>query len=433
MQVSLNVKKRVFSTRGTEKIIAFFAAAFYLQNIFSQGTHNSDYYVSWIEQFTNGGLFTLYHVNLDEGEAGFEGLTVPYPPFSLYILGLVTKIISPFSALGSQKYLVASNLTSMIFIFLTFFLLLWWREKSNIKSPVIFLVTPSIILISPILGYQDPMVGFFILAAFISIENRKTGLAGCLCSMAIFSKQLALIPIFGLLIFVVIILDKVKIRKFFLGITITSTLILSPFISTGTLDQYLRAQGLASVHTMLSANNPNLPWLFGIILKRVLPDLILFSNNSQTTILVGESNLRKFLYLLTAVLFIATIFVWVVIQIRRKFLQHAPSFVIGAICVSSYNLFCLGVHENHVYMLLPLLFALSSKATFTKAYAAVSLGLAINLVMTRGPNIAGGSIVHEKFLPISVQVILSLIVLSLYSYAHIKIYKWQPNLRKSIK
>ena len=179
-------KKQVFSKiknsfpliNSTEKLIGLIAAVFYLRNIFSKGTHNSDYYVTWIEQFTNGGFFLLYHVNIGEDNADFEGLTVPYPPFSLYILGLVAKIISPISALGSQRYLVASNLTSIIFIFLTYFLLLKWRDNSNIKSPVLFLITPSIILISPILGYQDPMVGFFILAAFVSIENRKMGLAG---------------------------------------------------------------------------------------------------------------------------------------------------------------------------------------------------------------------------------------------------------------
>lgn len=413
-------------TQGIEKIIVLFLAVFYLRNIFSKGTHNSDYYVRWIEQFIKGEFFSLYHVKIGHDAADFEGLTVPYPPFSLYVLGLVVKIISPISALENQKYLVASNLTSIIFVFLTYYLLLKWRDKRNIKSPVIFLLTPSIILISPILGYQDPMVGFFTLAAFISIENKKMGWAGSLCAMAILSKQLALIPTFGLSIFVILVFDRAKVTKFFLAMTFMGAVILSPFIATGTLDQYVKAQGLASAHTMLSANNPNFPWLFGAILKRVFPDVIFFGNNSQTTILIGESHLRKFFYLLTAVLFIISIFIWLILQIRSKLLLHTPSFVIGAICVSSYNLFCLGVHENHVYLLLPLLFALTSKSIYSKAYAAVSVGLAINLVVTRGPNIANWNLIDWN-LPLGlIQVFLSLLVLVLYSYAHLEMYRRKP-------
>ena len=75
-------------------------------------------------------------------------------------------------------------------------------------------------------------------------------------------------------------------------ITITSTAILSPFIATGTLDQFLKAQGLASVHTMLSANNPNFPWLFGFLLKGKFPDVISLGNGSQTTILKPKKTIH---------------------------------------------------------------------------------------------------------------------------------------------
>ena len=61
----------------------------------------------------------------------------------------------------------------------------------------------------------------------------------------------------------------------------------------------------------------------------------------------------------------------------------APLYV-GAVAISAYNLFSFGVHENHVFMLIPILFALTNSQVGKRIYFAASTALGLNLFTTGG-------------------------------------------------
>ena len=56
----------------------------------------------------------------------------------------------------------------------------------------------------------------------------------------------------------------------------------------------------------------------------------------------------------------------------------------GAICITAYNLISFGVHENHVFMLIPVLFALTNSGSTKKIYLVASTALGLNLLATGG-------------------------------------------------
>ena len=356
----------------------------YLLFIFSNGTQNTYYFQKWIAGLVQGDFFALYHVIPHVGSMTTENLTVPYPPFSLYTMGIVAKILIFFGGQYQSVFLIASNLTSVIFTFLTTTVLAFWIKGQGNSNVFYYMVTPAVFIVSPLLGYQDSIMSFFILGALLAYEKEMYLMTGIAASMAIFSKQLAVMPMFGLGILILLSLNRRMITKTAIGFVSTSTLILYPFISTGTLAGYFHAQGLASVHTMMSAQNPNFPWLISVIKRITTHGLFSVQSYSSSPYQIENRNLRQIIYLTFAMLTILIIINYVFIWTRKLGALKISSLYVGAVSISAYNLFSFGVHENHVFMLLPVLFAIIDSQQSKLIYIVVSSALGLNLLSTGG-------------------------------------------------
>ena len=401
----------------------------YLALVSSKGTHNSDNFVIWVSEFLNGNFFAQYHTVPYQGVLESDTLMVPYPPLSLYILGAVAKVIISFGGNSSNNLLIATNLTSIIFTFATGALLAFWGKSHLIMPPILYLLTPVVFLMAPVLGYQDSIMSFFVLAAFVAAEKKSWAISAAMAAMAIFTKQLAVMPIFGLGLIVLLTLRWRVILRFAIAFLVISATILSPFIFTGTLPAYFRAQGLASVHTMMSAQNPNVPWLIAQICRIIQHGISNTESYSTLPLRIMNDNLRQLLYLsfgaFSALLILSWFYYWFR---RRQITQISPLFA-GAIAVSSYNLFSFGVHENHSFMLMPILFALVGKGPNRRIYVLATTALAINLVATSG---LGRSV---TWVPIVVYesgflyALVSIICLILYSLALWELWRTKPILR----
>lgn len=338
----------------------------------------------WVSEFLKGKFFAQYHTIPYQGVLESDSLMVPYPPLSLYILGVIAKVIIFFFGDARNNLLIATNLTSIIFTFMTATLLVFWGKSYSIIPPIYYLLTPAVFLMAPILGYQDSIMAFFILAAFIAAEKKSWAISAVMAAMAIFTKQLAVMPIFGLGLIVLFSLKWRVILRFCITFFITSTAILSPFILTGTLPAYFRAQGLASVHTMMSAQNPNIPWLISQIYRIFEYGFFNSESFSTSPLRIMNDNLRQLLYLAFGASSALFILGWFYYWSRRKQNSHISPLFAGAIAASSYNLFSFGVHENHVFMLMPILFALSGSVQERRIYLLATSAFAINLIATSG-------------------------------------------------
>jgi len=362
----------------------FIVGSIYLLFIFSQGTQNTRYFQEWIAGFVHGDFFSLYHVVPNHGALQADNLTVPYPPFSLYLLGIVAKILIFFGGEFHSVFLIASNLTSVLFTLATALLLYYWGQKRAILSPTWYLLTPAVFLISPILGYQDSIMSFFILGALLAAEADKYFLAGACASLAIFSKQLAVMPMFGLGLLLLLTIQWRVIIKTVVGFVVTTLVILSPFIATGTLAAYFHAQALASVHTMMSAQNPNFPWLISLFSRITTHGLFSEESYSSLPYQIENQAPRQKIYLSFALLTISIIITYLLFWSRKIGIKQISPLYMGAVSISAYNLFSFGVHENHVFMLIPILFALANNEPNKRIYLAASTALGINLLSTGG-------------------------------------------------
>ena len=426
---------RKFQAKGTQILNLlsqtkyFFVLIGYLAFVSSKGTHNSDNFVMWISGFLDGNFFPLYHTVPYQGVLASESLMVPYPPLSLYILGVVAKVIVFFAGDSSNAILIATNLTSIIFTFMTAALLAFLGRTNSIMSPVLYLLTPVVFLISPILGYQDSIMSFFVLAAFIAAEKKSWALSAAMAAMAVLTKQLAVMPIFGLGLIILLTLQWRIIIRFTITFLLISTTILSPFILTGTLPAYFRAQGLASVHTMMSAQNPNVPWLIGQISRIIDHGIFNAESYSALPLRIVNDNLRQFLYLSFGAFSALFILFWFFYWMKKlDGFQISPIFA-GALAISSYNLFSFGVHENHAFMLMPILFAVVGNRQNRKIYVLASTALAINLIATSGLGRSLPSVpvlIYESGFLYS---LVSIICLILYTLALWELWKTRPALQ----
>jgi hypothetical protein len=426
---------RKFQAKGTQILNLlsqtkyFLVLIGYLAFVSSKGTHNSDNFVMWISDFLNGNFFPLYHTVPYQGVLASESLMVPYPPLSLYILGVVAKVIVFFAGDSSNAILIATNLTSIIFTFMTAALLAFLGRTNSIMSPVLYLLTPVVFLISPILGYQDSIMSFFVLAAFIAAEKKSWALSAAMAAMAILTKQLAVMPIFGLGLIVLLTLQWRIIIRFTITFLLISATILSPFILTGTLPAYFRAQGLASVHTMMSAQNPNVPWLIGQISRIIDHGIFNVESYSALPLRIVNDTLRQFLYLSFGAFSALFILFWFFYWMKKlDGFQISPIFA-GALAISSYNLFSFGVHENHAFMLMPILFAVVGNRQNRKIYVLASTALAINLIATSGLGRSLPSVpvlIYESGFLYS---LVSIICLVLYTLALWELWKTRPTLQ----
>ena len=397
----------------------------YLLFVGSKGTHNTIYFEQWIEGFVQGDFFALYHVIPYQGILETDSLTVPYPPHSLYILGAIAKILILFWGEFSSVYLVASNLTSIIFTMLTALLLTFWERDRGNLSAVLYLLTPTVFLIAPILGYQDTIMSFFVLAALVAAEKERFLIAGIAAALAVFSKQLAVMPMFGLGILILFTTPWRTIAKALLGFATATLAILAPFIATGTLAAYFQAQALASVHTMMSAQNPNLPWLISVIYR--INSFGLFNEKSYSALPYQIDNQvwRQKIYLSFAVFTILVILLYFAHWSRRIGRKNLSPLYVGAISISAYNLFSFGVHENHVFMLIPVLFALTNSGGTKKIYIAASTALGLNLIATGG---LGRSISDFPLLAIENSFAYSSVgMLCLVAYVWVFYELWRSN------
>jgi hypothetical protein len=270
---------------------------------------------------------------------------------------------------------------------------------------------------------------FGVLAAFVAAEKKSWAISASMASMAILTKQLAVMPIFGLGIIILLTLQWRIILRFTITFFVVSATILSPFILTGTLPAYFRAQGLASVHTMMSAQNPNVPWLIAQI-SRII-DHGIFNTDSYSTLPLRIMNdtLRQLLYLSFGAFSALFILAWFYYWFRKRQVNQISPLFAGAIAVSSYNLFSFGVHENHAFMLMPILFALVGNGAKRRIYVLATTALAINLVATSGLGRSVTSIPIVVYESGFLYTLISIICLVLYSLALWELWRIKPILR----
>ncbi len=376
--------KELFASQKSKTFILALIVTAYVAQMASEGTHNMSYYVLWTKSIVEGNLLEIYHATPESLIQNSNSLTVPYTPLSQYLTSAMSWMVLKFLPDERASFVISVNLTCVLFTFLTAFCFYRTRKKLEIKSPLFFLATPAVILISPILGYEDSIMSFFLVATLISVNNQKYFVGGLLAGCAVLSKQLTLMPIVAIFLLMVNSKKLIPVFRFLSGAAVSALVILSPFILSGGILLYFRAQGLTSVHTMLSAQAANFPWL-GSLIYRISElgfiDGIIKGGNGLR---VSNDEFRQIGYLGSGILTILVFVTWAIYWGRKVGAQNIDLTFGAAIMIFSYHLFNFGVHENHIYMIIPTLFLLSNRFEVWKIYKLASTALAVSLLSAYG-------------------------------------------------
>ena len=400
---------------------------FYISQLRSEGTHNMSYYVLWARSIVEGHLLEIYHATSGTLFQSSDSLTVPYTPLSQYLIAGSSWLLLHVLGNSRETYLLAVNSTCTLFTFFTALLFFRNRRILNIRQPLAYLLTPAVFLISPLLGYEDSIMSFFLVATLISLKKNRYLLGGLLAGCAVLSKQLALMPIFA--IFLLLVCSK-KIKpfiEFLAGAIFSSFVILTPFIFTGNIMWYFKAQSLTSVHTMASAQAANFPWLVSLIYRISTLGLIDGLGVGGNGLRISSDTLRQASYLSSGLVTVLVFLSWAIYWGKKGGMQNLDLSFSAMIMIFSYHLFNFGVHENHIFMLLPVVYLISGYLEIWNIYKMVALALTTVLISAYGV----GSASHEAIgiattHPGIFSVIMGICFL-LYVVAFIKALKVNPH------
>jgi hypothetical protein len=327
----------------------------------SRGTTDVDYFAAWGREVANGNLFNLYL----GGPGGtfsyrlvdtFTG-TIPYPPAFLYLLGLFS-VIARF--IGGESDLVFRMAANVLGITGTYIVLRLFQSYSPQKSwtkPSRYFVSACLLMFAPILGYQDAISLVFLLLGVQAVLRNKSYQAGFLFALSLLTKQLILIALPGIALYLVLNLHPKRTKialQTGISFVFSSFLLLSPFLFMDNRKRVLTSLIESSNHAVLSANGANLGWLFTWVSRmRVGINLQTLEiggsmgDSFDVSLLGTEVSAR--LICLSVMLF--TISLVVIISCITR-MRHFP-IELCAVCSAVYLSYCCfgtGIHENHIYI-----------------------------------------------------------------------------------
>jgi 4-amino-4-deoxy-L-arabinose transferase-like glycosyltransferase len=346
-----------------------------------EGTEDVLVWKTWSYAAVHQGLARMYGVGGHPPVRGIvrwgdRSTTVDYPPVALYELAIVAHIYQAFSpSFANGRWLNAAIKFPGLLaeLVLTLFLYRYaarrYGEHAGLWAAAAYWANPAVILAGSVLGYLDALAA---LPATLAVAVASAGAAigaGALIAVAILSKLQA---IFVLPVVVLALWNASPLRL--RSVRTASTLIAALGLSVVVCLPYLLigaernlAQGIGSLlrHDMLSADAANLWWIVTYVMRAAYAagDMGAWSAWTMRLRILGVSTIVGLGYpnpkpLATAA--VAGASLWALWRGRRAG-DLSLQCAVGAFIVHAYFVVGIAVHENHLYLAIPLL-ALASTA-----------------------------------------------------------------------
>jgi Gpi18-like mannosyltransferase len=208
------------------KIIIIVAIGLRLSFAFLYGTQDVEWWKAWYSSMEEKGLLNVYGATDDENiKLIAQGLSFeeirkktqniivynPYkytrtnypvtqPPVYLYHVFIAGKLYRIFDRKlqNNRYYNFFLNLVPILYCLLTCVLIYWFLNSTRYKdqaliSAVFYLFNPLIILNSPIQGYWDPVLGFFVIFSLILLYKKRLTSSLILFSISALVKPTAIV------------------------------------------------------------------------------------------------------------------------------------------------------------------------------------------------------------------------------------------------
>ncbi len=240
--------------------------------------------------------------------------------------------------------------------------------------PALYLLHPSVVFIHGYWGQVDSIHSFFILAAFLALAAGPRGRAWpswILLTLATAMKPLGA-PFFPLLLLLTVL--KHGLRAAVTGAVAaiaTGLLLISPFLIAG--------QGGEVVHRMIgdvqlmaytSTNAHNFWWIYG-------------PWQDASTPRFGPFCLTHFAMLVFGLVYIALLWrTWILNRIQPGGISPAQQIALVCAVGSSFFMISTRMHENHLFIAIPLLLPLvTAGRRWRWLFAAAGLGVFLNVLL----------------------------------------------------
>lgn len=329
----------------------------------------------WGKTVVLNGWLTSYSSQVD-------GTMVPnYPPFSLFIFGIATKvyqIFSPDVENGTMlfRYLIktpamlADIIIGIIFFFVFYRLK---RPKAGLGAAAVFLFNPAVWFDSAVWGQTDVLFSFFILVSVLMFVRNAQLYGGIFAALALFTKVQAIIfaPLLGL----VSILQIKRFYRSIIGLLIVISALSLPFIFSGSgIQLWYVFSSSVGFYARVSQNAYNFWWAMYLDAANDLNDSDMFA--------FGLSYYRAGLItmlLLYVVILARFILTW--LRAKSESVRCEAIFAAATLCSLSFFLFNTQMHERYLFPFLifglPLPFF---RKQYSVPYAVISFCIFFNIV-----------------------------------------------------
>jgi hypothetical protein len=418
----------LFRTPRAVRFGLFLLLSVYLTGAISQGTSNLQYYLSWAEGIDQGHLFELYHIENGQSTSALsQNFIVPYPPLTVYFFWITYRVLFFLDPSKVSHAIFMVNSAALVGTLGIAGALTKFGRKFGNLSGFIYLLTPAVFLLSPLLSYQDSLMALFLLVGIHELCKDRSLSAGIFLAASLMCKQLSLMPIAGLVM--VLVLQRkfrllVKVGVAFIGFILA---VLSPFIMSKNIFAYFESQTLASIHTMLSAQAANVPYLISLLYRCGSLGLANGIEAGGSGLRIADRGIRQSVYFGFGLLTILLFCYWLFSVYRRFGFANLDYFHVSIMMIFTYYLFSAGVHENHIFMALPLIFCLPSTRCSKRLLLAFSTGLTVHLLACWGLGASFPNATERLSLSGAMNTFTHILVFCLYSYSYIKLWKMNPS------
>ncbi len=419
-----NLDRRIF----VSLLVTIFTFS-YILGTRSGGNSNIQYYVSWAQDIFHQRLLDSYHIKDGRSISAEIGeLVVPYTPLTLYFFYISARVVFLFSKESFSNYIVVVNSVAVLSTFLTAFSMRKIGANAGFNPGLIFLITPTVILFSPILGFQDSLMTLFLILGIYFATKQRFLLAGTLLACSIWTKQLALMPVVSIFLVYIIHRKWRLLLKLSIAAGVSTFMILFPFIISGNLRAYLESQALTSVHTMLSAQATNFPYLASLLMRIKMDGVTSGFSQGGYGLRLDDDLIRQTIYLSLGLTTVSLFVYWLYKYSKLSNFESMDLWLVASFMIFTYYIFNAGVHENHAFAALPMLLLINNRKLGLKLYLISSTGLGLHLLITSGLGSTFPQISQALTLSGSSATLTSLVVLISYLYCYRLL--WQEGVGK---
>jgi hypothetical protein len=372
------------------------------------GTEDVPVFKAWSRQAILGGPASVYRSGPPRVPGGtYVGqLTIlSYPPLALYEMLPASLLYSLWSPTFRDTVLLTvmvklfplvadAGLAVLIFWSVRHFRLFENRDGKNDddwRAASRYWVNPGAILTTAALGYTDPLVAAPALGALVATQTGGLALAGALFGAAVMTKPQGLL--IGPAIAVAIWHRGDRWRgaaSAIAGFGVTALLVMTPMLLAGVGSRVVAALRWLIGQDMLSGQAANVWWIAGYLIEvreahwtmRLSAALTRPAEiiRISTVMASGWPNPR-----VVSGAAVIALTVWTMFRVPRNRVNILSVVAIAALAVHGYFVLATNVHENHLFLAIPLLaITATGRIAYRSLFWTVSLIHALNLNLFYG-------------------------------------------------